>query len=57
VRLVIGPEGGWDASEVATLRARGGHVVELGPHILRAETAALLAVGLAARARGTRSGG
>lgn len=54
VRLLIGPEGGWDPSELAAIRARGGHAVELGPHILRAETAALLAVGLAARARGSR---
>jgi len=56
VRLLIGPEGGWDATELAAIRTRGGHVVELAPHILRAETAALLAVGLAARARLTRSG-
>jgi 16S rRNA (uracil1498-N3)-methyltransferase len=56
VRLLVGPEGGWDDAERATLRARGAAVVTLGEHVLRAETAALLAVGLAALARCARSG-
>lgn len=51
VRLLIGPEGGWDTAEVAALRARGAAVVGLGEHILRAETAALVGLGLVARSR------
>lgn len=50
-RLLIGPEGGWDETEVALLRARGAHVVNLGENILRAETAAVVGLGLVARAR------
>ena len=34
--LMVGPEGGWSASEVA-----GRDVVDLGPTVLRAETAAI----------------
>ncbi len=45
--LFIGPEGGWDTSEVERLRAEGYHVASLGPRILRAETAAIVAVFLA----------
>lgn len=41
--LVIGPEGGLDASEAAALVAAGAHRVRLGRHILRIETAALAA--------------
>ena len=51
VSLLVGPEGGWEPSEIEAVRAAGATVVTLGEHILRAETAALLAVGLAARAR------
>jgi len=54
VRLLVGPEGGWDDAELSALRGSGAAVVTLGEHTLRAETAALLAVGLAARARPAR---
>ncbi|MGH9078988.1 MAG: RsmE family RNA methyltransferase [Acidimicrobiales bacterium] len=37
--LAVGPEGGWDPDELA----RHGPGVGLGPHVLRAETAALAA--------------
>lgn len=37
VLLLVGPEGGWSAAEVATFGARGAHVVSLGPRTLRAE--------------------
>jgi 16S rRNA (uracil1498-N3)-methyltransferase len=47
--LFIGPEGGWDDSEVEQLRAAGYDVAGLGPRILRAETAAIVAVFLATR--------
>jgi 16S rRNA (uracil1498-N3)-methyltransferase len=37
--LVVGPEGGLDAGELATLHAAAR--LRLGPHVLRAETAAI----------------
>jgi 16S rRNA (uracil1498-N3)-methyltransferase len=43
--LLIGPEGGFDPEELAELRAHDGVVpISLGPHTLRAETAALAAL-------------
>jgi RsmE family RNA methyltransferase len=46
VLLAIGPEGGWNAFELALLEARGFHGVGMGPRVLRSDTAclALLAV-------------
>lgn len=43
VRLLIGPEGGWSAQEKLLLRREKAQSVNLGPLILRAETAALSA--------------
>ena len=37
--IVIGPEGGWSVDELGAAR----HRVALGPHVLRAETAAIVA--------------
>jgi len=37
--LLVGPEGGWDDAELAAVPTR----VRLGPHVLRAETAAMAA--------------
>lgn len=46
--LAIGPEGGFTGSEVAAARAAAWQVVDLGPRILRVETAAIaLAAGVA----------
>ncbi len=42
--VLIGPEGGWEASEVDAAIAAGFRVASLGPRILRAETAALAAL-------------
>ena len=42
--LVAGPEGGFDADEIAALRAAGAIPVRLGPRVLRTETAALAAL-------------
>jgi len=42
--LVIGPEGGLAADEVARARERGAVTVSLGPRNLRSETAAVAAV-------------
>jgi 16S rRNA (uracil1498-N3)-methyltransferase len=45
--LLIGPEGGFDESERALVRAlSSAHAISLGPRILRAETAAIAATAL-----------
>jgi 16S rRNA (uracil1498-N3)-methyltransferase len=58
VSLFIGPEGGFSPGEVALAREQGLVPVTLGPRILRAETAALVATALvianAERRPGTR---
>jgi 16S rRNA (uracil1498-N3)-methyltransferase len=46
VALCIGPEGGWSPEEVEAGRAAGLQTVTLGPRILRAETAAVVAATL-----------
>jgi 16S rRNA (uracil1498-N3)-methyltransferase len=45
--LLVGPEGGFSPEEEQAARERGFLPVGLGPRILRAETAAIMAVGLA----------
>lgn len=49
VTLLIGPEGGWTDPERTALDATGWKPVSLGPSILRAETAALAAISIAAQ--------
>ena len=44
VRIFIGPEGGFEESEVAYARAHGVRPVSLGKRILRSETAAIATV-------------
>jgi 16S rRNA (uracil1498-N3)-methyltransferase len=44
--IFIGPEGGWSPAEVDTCLQRGLHPVTLGPGLLKADTAAILAVGI-----------
>jgi 16S rRNA (uracil1498-N3)-methyltransferase len=46
VTIAIGPEGGFHADEVAAARASGFTTVSLGRRVLRAETAALVALAL-----------
>jgi len=46
--VVVGPEGGWSGEE----RASAGATVGLGPHVLRTETAAIVAGALMVAARG-----
>jgi 16S rRNA (uracil1498-N3)-methyltransferase len=41
VRVAVGPEGGFTDAEVELARWHGWHLVDLGPRILRIETAAL----------------
>ena len=44
IALLIGPEGGWTAQEVAAAARAGFAAAQLGPRILRAETAAVAAL-------------
>lgn len=39
IGIVIGPEGGFEESEIESLKNIGAHIVTLGPRILRTETA------------------
>jgi 16S rRNA (uracil1498-N3)-methyltransferase len=48
VRMAVGPEGGWAAEEEALFDDEGWKAVTLGPRILRAETAAITAMAVAA---------
>ncbi len=48
VALMTGPEGGWTESEREMAAAAGWTAVSLGPQILRAETAAVAALAVAA---------
>jgi 16S rRNA (uracil1498-N3)-methyltransferase len=47
IALVVGPEGGLSVSEIESLAGAGVKPVTLGPSILRTETAAVVALGLA----------
>ena len=44
--LCIGPEGGFDSSEVTRAREAGCAIVTLGPRVLRSETAAITALSI-----------
>jgi 16S rRNA (uracil1498-N3)-methyltransferase len=57
VWLFIGPEGGFSAGEVALAQEAGALPVTLGPRILRAETAAIVAATLALDALGALQNG
>ena len=46
VGIIIGPEGGFEESEVEKAIATGGESISLGKRILRTETAAITAVGM-----------
>lgn len=46
VGILIGPEGGFEESEIEQAKMAGGRIISLGKRILRAETAAVTAVGL-----------
>jgi 16S rRNA (uracil1498-N3)-methyltransferase len=43
IALFVGPEGGWSEAEVEAARAAGAQLIGLGPNVLRAETAAIVA--------------
>jgi 16S rRNA (uracil1498-N3)-methyltransferase len=44
VLLLVGPEGGWSAAEIATAREAGAQAISLGPRTLRAEAAPAVAL-------------
>ena len=44
--IFIGPDGGFEESEVEALQQEGAHIISLGKRILRTETAAITAVGM-----------
>lgn len=48
LEIAIGPEGGWAPEEEALFDANGWRAASLGPRILRAETAAIAALGVVA---------
>lgn len=52
IQLFVGPEGGLTATEIETARGLGAPSVTLGPRILRAETAGLVAASAILFARG-----
>ncbi|MCX8086249.1 MAG: 16S rRNA (uracil(1498)-N(3))-methyltransferase [Rhodocyclaceae bacterium] len=44
VIVLVGPEGGWEASEIEAAQAAGFMALKLGPRILRTETAGMAAL-------------
>jgi 16S rRNA (uracil1498-N3)-methyltransferase len=44
--VLVGPEGGWAAAEEAALAAAGANPVTLGPRVLRADSAAPVALSI-----------
>jgi 16S rRNA (uracil1498-N3)-methyltransferase len=46
IHLLIGPEGGWTPDELAAARAAGAVIARFGPHVMRVEFAAPVAVGI-----------
>jgi 16S rRNA (uracil1498-N3)-methyltransferase len=46
IRVLVGPEGGWTAPEVARARASGVRVCTFGVHVMRSEVASVVAAGV-----------
>jgi 16S rRNA (uracil1498-N3)-methyltransferase len=46
ILIAIGPEGGWNAFEIALLQAHGFHAVGMGPRTLRTDTACIALLAL-----------
>ena len=49
VRIVVGPEGGWSDEELARIGGSGARAVRLTPHVLRIETACVVASSIVLR--------
>jgi 16S rRNA (uracil1498-N3)-methyltransferase len=56
VWLAVGPEGGFDPSEVTELQGHGWSRIEIGPRVLRSETAGLVAAAVLLHAWGDLGG-
>ena len=52
IQMFVGPEGGFSEEEVALARSYGVQPVTLGPRILRAETAGVVAAAMILYAAG-----
>lgn len=46
IAILVGPEGGWDNQEILEAKEAGFYPINLGPRILRTETAAICSVAL-----------
>jgi 16S rRNA (uracil1498-N3)-methyltransferase len=46
IGIIIGPEGGFEESEISTLKELGAYIITLGPRILRTETAGFVCTSL-----------
>ena len=46
IGLLVGPEGGFEESEIQWLKDQGARIITLGPRILRTETCALSVVSI-----------
>lgn len=46
ILVLVGPEGGWTREEIVTAEGAGCIPITLGPRILRAETAAIITIGI-----------
>jgi len=51
ILVCIGPEGGWSAAELEMLERAGSRPLDLGPHVLRTETAVAAALTVLQRRR------
>ena len=49
--IAVGPEGGWTEGELSALREHGGVSVNLGPRILRARLAPIVAAAILVQQR------
>ena len=46
LRILVGPEGGWTDAELNIMKTAGARVHRFGPHVMRIETAAVVACGV-----------
>ena len=46
IALLVGPEGGFSAAEIGAAQAAGFYCLQLGPRVLRTETAPLAAIAI-----------
>lgn len=54
IRVLVGPEGGWTAEELERARDAGAAVARFGSHVLRLETAAVVAAAVVGAAEAVR---